>query len=341
MSRINWNRLAVVGIIVGLAVLGAVFATKETWGPDVLGDPTYRSSRASLCNPPDLAGEELPRHTDDFGLQPLKRGFGHSWVYTFDAARLAGGDIQVCSEYGSIKLIGVESKEVRLRLTVANYFPGGADAVKDTNVTTQVRNQGGQLQVGLWQLTQGITAFRSLFAKGARPAMVDVVLELPRSGIYNLHLTANHQRITVQGLDVRGVIEGYLSPGADIDAGLAGELTLRLNGGSFRAKWPGDTPVDLHGGTTARLRPLRSGSVDVKANKGDVLLTIVGSAVGLDVKARGANGRARIDIGPSEASLDGPDGTCVRSAGYVLTPIQVEVRAISPDGVVTIGRAMR
>lgn len=339
MSRIVWKRISVAGTIAGLAVLGFFLARKESWGPDVLGDPLYRSGRASLCKAPELSGEDLPAHAEDFGLQPLKPGFEHSWGYTFDAARVAGGRIYVCSEYGSVKVVGVEGTEARLRLSVVNYFPGAADAVKDTKVSTQIRAQAGELQMGLWQSTQGITSFRSLLQKGARPAMVDVVLELPNNGVYDLHLTANHHRITVRGLAVRGVVEGYLSPGADIDAGLAGDLTLRLDGGGIKAKFPEDVAVDLHGGTTVRLRPIRSGRVEVSTNKGDLRLTIVGSAVGLDVTAKGADGRAGVDIGPSEASHEGPEGTYAKSAGFEGASVQTRIRASSLEGAVAISRA--
>jgi len=161
-------------------------------------------------------------------------------------------------------------------------------------------------------------------------ANVDVVLELPRKGVYDLHLTVNHHRVAVQGLDVQGVIEGYASPGVEVDAGLAGDLTLRVDGGNN---------FGLQGGTTARLRPLRSGSLDVEAAKGDVRITIVGAAAGLDVTAKGANGRGSIDLGPSEASLEGPEGTYARSAGFGGTSVQIKIQASSPGGVVAIRRA--
>lgn len=311
--------------------MGVVIVRKETWGPDVPGDPRYRSGRASICKPPELEGEELARQTVDLGLQPLERGSEHSWLYTFDAAGLSGGEIHVCSEYGSVKLVGVEGTELRLRLSVANAFPDGADAVKDTQVTAQVRKQAGQLLVGVWQLTQGVRAFRTLLTKGSRPTNLNVLLELPRNGVYGLRLTANHHRVTVQGLDVHGIIEGYISPGADLDAGLAGDLTLRVDGGSnFR----------LPGGTTAKLRPLRSGILDVKANKGEVRITITGPA-GLDVTAKGADGRGTINIGPTEASLESPEGTHGRSVGFARAAIQIKIKASSPEGAVTVSKAIQ
>jgi len=125
MSRVLWKRIIVATTIAGLAGLGVFIARRETWGPDVPGDPRYRSGRTSICKPPDLTGEDLPGQTADLGLRPVERGFEHSWVYTFDAAGLAGGNIHVCSEYGSVKLVGVEGTEVRLRLSVEDAFPGG------------------------------------------------------------------------------------------------------------------------------------------------------------------------------------------------------------------------
>src|SRR5262249_25390646 len=146
--------------------------------------------------------------------------------------------------------------------------------------------------------TQGVTSFRSVFAKGSRPATVNVVVRVPRSGTYDLRLTANHQRVTIADVDIRGVIEGYGSPGADIDAGLDGPLTAKVSGVSYQAKWPGSG--NLAGGTTARLRPLRSSEIELQADRGDVRLEVVGTDAGLDVTAKGSSSDIR--IGPAEMS---------------------------------------
>ena len=83
---------------------------------------------------------------------------------------------------------------------------------------------------------------------GGPSRRVNVTVQVPRSGPYDLTLTANHQRIAVRELDVRGVLEGYGSPGADIDAGLDGDLSVRLSGVSYQSRF---AEVDnVQGGTT-------------------------------------------------------------------------------------------
>lgn len=187
------------------------------------------------------------------------------------------------------------------------------------------------------QLTQGLTSYRSFFAKGTRLATVNVVVQVPRSGAYELHLTANHQRMTIQNLDVRGVLEGYASPGADIDAGLDGPLTVRVSGVSYQARWAG--AVNLDGGTTARLRPLRSGNVELKADEGDVRLEVVGNDVGLDVTTNGS--ASDIRIGPAEISRTESSAASARSIGFDRAGVQLHVRASTTKGSVTVTRSPR
>jgi hypothetical protein len=164
---------------------------------------------------------------------------------------------------------------------------------------------------------------------------VNVVVQVPRSGAYELNLRANHQRMTIKNLEVRGVLEGYASPGADIDAGLDGQLTVRLSGVSYQAWWAG--AGNLNGGTTARLRPLRSGNVEFKADQGDVRLDVVGSDVGLDVTANGL--ASDIQIGPSEMSRTEPSTTHARSAGFDGAAVQIRVRASTAKGSVAVTRS--
>lgn len=193
--------------------------------------------------------------------------------------------IDLCTEYGSLRIQGIAGTEGRLVITMSDPFPGGDGAIQDTHLNTSVRADTGGLRVAMWQQTQGMTTFRSMMQKGARPAAVNVVLELPRTGVYRLNLVANHQRVTVQNVDVHGLMEGYLSPGANVDVGLGGPLTLRLNNETLKADWRRDAGVDFQGGTTATFRPLTSASVESILTKGDVALTFVGSDVGLDVIA--------------------------------------------------------
>ena len=117
---------------------------------------------------------------------------------------------------------------------------------------------------------------------------MNVTVLVPRNGPYELHLTANHQRITIRDLDLSGVLEGYGSPGADIDAGLDVDLKVRLSGVSYQSRFAG---VDnVQGGTTAKLRPRRSGSVDFALDQSAVRIELVGEGLGLDVTTNGSEG---------------------------------------------------
>jgi hypothetical protein len=327
--------VAILLAVAGFAILIWILGTREEWGPELATDPAYRSGRASVCRAPSPAGQVLPSEIQDLGLRPRDRGVERSRVYTFEASQFAGGAIDVCSEYGFVKVSGTSGTQGRVEIIVRNPFPGGERAVDDTRVAAELRVMNGRLQIGVAQLTQGVTSFRSFFAKGSRAATVDVVIQVPRSGAYELNMIANHQRITIQNLDVRGLLEGYASPGADINAGLDGPLTVRLNGVSYQAQWSG--AGGLQGGTIARLRPLRSGSVEFKAEEGDVRLELVGNDVGLEVTTNSLSGD-EIQIGPTDASRAERGSAYARSAGFERAAIQVPVRASSAKGSVTVKR---
>lgn len=323
--------------VVGLAILTWAIGTKEQWGPELASDPAYRSGRASVCKAPGSQGQRWPSQVQDLGPRPFERGVEHETIHTFDASQFAGGAIDVCSEYGFVKLAGISGTHGRVDVTLSNPFPGGARSVDDTRVTTELGVIDGRLQIRVLQLTQGVTSFKSLFAKGSRPATVNVVVQVPRSGAYELHLTANHERMTIQNLDIRGVLEGYASPGADIDAGLDGPLTLKVSGVSYQAKWAGSG--NLAGGTTARLRPLRSSEVELKADEGDVRLEVVGNDVGLDVTTSGPANDIR--IGPTDTSHAEASAASTRSAGFDRAAVRLRVRVGTTKGFVAVTRSPR
>lgn len=333
------RRIALIPLLLLAGILSWSVMTKRHWGPDLLGDPLYQSGRASLCKAPGVAGDSLPALTEDLGKRPRSDGFEHSWAHSFNAGDLQGGVIHLCSEYGSLRVHGVEGTRGRLLLTISDPFPGGERAIDDTRVNTSVRANAGGLHVSLWQQTQGMTTFRSMMTTGARAAAVNVVLELPRSGVYSLDLIVNHQRVTVRNMDVRGLIEGYLSPGADLDVGLGGPLTLRLNGETLKADWRRDAGVDFLGGTTATFRPLATASVEAILSKGDLALTFVGPDVGLDVIAKATHAPATVDIGPTEGQRVDTAGTYARTAGYANAIRKVQVRATSGGGAVIVRRS--
>lgn len=335
------KRVVVGTIVLLLASVGSyAIANKRAWGPDLLSDdPLYRSGRASLCKAPGVFGDSISTRTQDMGQRPRLTGYERSWEYRFDAGTLKGGVIDLCSEYGSIRIQGIEGTEGRLVITMSDPFPGGDAAIQDTHLNSSVRTDTAGLRVAMWQQTQGMTTFRSMMQKGARPVAVNVVLELPRTGVYRLNVLANHQRVTVRNVAVRGLIEGYLSPGADLAVDLGGPLTLRLNNETLKADYRRDAGIDFQGGTIATFRPLVSASVETIFTKGDVTLSFVGSDVGLDVIANAKPGSATVDIGPTEARGVDTSGTYARSVGYAGALRKVVVRATTGGGAVVVRRS--
>src|SRR5688572_18430766 len=110
--------ISTTALVLGCIASGTI-VTRRAWGPNLRGDPMYRSGRASLCKAPGISGDSIPTRTQDMGQRPRSDGFEHSWEYTFDAGMLKGGMIDVCSEYGSIRIQGIEGTEGRLVITMS------------------------------------------------------------------------------------------------------------------------------------------------------------------------------------------------------------------------------
>jgi hypothetical protein len=331
------SKTGIVGVL-GLVALGIViwaFATRERWGPNLSTDPAYRSGRESVCKAAKALGPVMPSNVQDFGLKPVGRGFDRTRAYTFDASRLAGGSIDVCSEYGFVKVAGIAGNEGRVEIQVSSPFPSGEIAIEDTQVAFEPRVVAGRLQIGVAQRTQGVTSFRSWAARGSRPAEVNVTVLVPQSGPYALSLTANHQRITIRDLDVSGTLEGYGSPGADIDAGLDGDLKVRLSGVSYQSRFAG--VENVQGGTTAKLRPRRSGKVEFALDQSALRIELVGDKLGLEITANGSASN-EIQIGPTASSRVEAATAYAQGEGFAQAAVQLSVHASSANGSVSVRR---
>jgi hypothetical protein len=333
MSRKTIVAITVAGLVV-LGGAGWLALTREEWGPFVADDPNYRSGRRSVCHAPPMVGEPLAFSVRDSGLRPRARGFERLREYTF-AAAARGGVIRVCSEYGSVRVTGSDDGKARVQVVISSPFPAGDRAIDDTDVSIDVRESASGIVLAIWQRTQGVTAFRSFVRRGARPAAVNVRVELPRQGVYELALVANHQRMTVSDLDVKGTLEGYASPGVTLDAGLAGSLRMKVSGVSYGASLDGGE-ADLAGGTTVTLRPLQSTTVDLETDQAELRATFVGDDLGLEVLAR-APEPPTVDIGPTESLQTG----AVRDVGFVRATRQIVVRARNGSGRIVVARRSR
>jgi hypothetical protein len=294
VSARRWG-LVLTGLIVGVGAMGWL-ATRYRWGPNVPRDPAYRSGRASLCEPPAFEGTPRTVSAGAVRDQRASRGLQRSHVYTVDLGTQASGKIVICSEYGRVRLRGIDGNQARVSVTLLNPFPGGERAVHDTEFTVDVRADQGRLAAGIWQTTQGFTGFRSWLSRGIRATAVNIDVELPRGRVYDLHVVANHDRVDVANLDVQGSIEGYGSPGGDLDVRLGGPLLVHLAGKEYDVvRFPEDEMViDPRIGVVARVEPLTSTVLEVRCEEAEVRITVVDSAATLQVDAIGINGSALV-----------------------------------------------
>ena len=266
------------------------------------------------------------------------RGSEQSMSYSFDSTGLEQGVIDVCSEYGSIDLVGSDDSSGRIDVVVRNPFPGGDRAVTDTKLAIDVRRDGNRLHVGVRQLTQGVTSFRTWFSRGSRPTHANVRITLPKRAEYRVRLVANHHYMAVRDLALGGSFEGYASPGVNINADLTDMLNVRVGGTTYHGKVTDDRAVAAalaRGGSTVRLRPRRSSTVNVAhEQEGDVEVVLSDAGGGFDVTARGP--RPTVGLGPTATSTQTAGATRARTAGFERATVQVTVTASSPTGAVTV-----
>jgi hypothetical protein len=163
--------------------------------------------------------------------------------------------------------------------------------VNDTKLAIDVRRDGNRLHIGVRQLTQGVTSFRTWFARGSRPTHANVRITLPKRAEYRVRLVANHHYMSVRDLAIGGSFEGYGSPGVNICADLTDTLNAQVGGTTYHGEITDDPAVAAalaRGGSTVHLRPRRSTSVNVAHEQaGEVEVVLSGGDIGLDVTARG------------------------------------------------------
>ena len=333
------TKLAVGLLIVGIGggasyLLGA----RETWGPDVAVDPNYKSGRPSVCEATTQTGDPIAANEKTGAPHAAGLGSEQSISYSFDAAGLEHGAIDVCSEYGAIELVGSDDSSGRIDIVVRNPFPGGDRAVNDTKLSTDVRRDGSRVHIGVRQLTQGVTSFRTWFARGSRPTHANIRITLPRRADYRVRLVANHHYMSVRNLAIGGSFEGYGSPGVAIDADVTDSLNVRVSGTTYHGEVTDDPAVAAalaRGGSTVRLRARRSTTVNIAHEQaGDVEVVLIDAGTGFDVAARGP--RATVTLGPTARSTQSGDTTRARTAGFEQAAIQVTVAASSATGGVTV-----
>jgi hypothetical protein len=205
----------------------------------------------------------------------------------------AGARIVACSEYGRVRVRGSDVEGARITVTALNPYPDGSDAVHDTAYTVDARDVEGVLQIGVWQTTQGFTGFRSWLSRGIRATAVNIDVELPRTHGYDLHVVANHDRVEVKDLTVRGSIEGYSSPGADLDVQIDGPLRVLLPGREYDVeRFPEDRLPRT--GIVARVKALVPTRLEIRCEEATARVTVVDDAATLEVDAVDATGTVAV-----------------------------------------------
>ena len=314
-----------------------VIGARETWGPDVALDPNYKNGRASVCEARAAhPGDTIAAHETTTAPRAVGRGSEQSISYSFDGTGLERGVIDVCSEYGSIELVGSDEGTGRVDVVLRNPFPYGDRAVNDTRLVADLRRDGNHLSIGVRQLTQGVTSFRSWFRRGSRPTLANIRITLPKQAEYLVHLVANHHYMSVRDLAIAGLLEGYASPGVAIDADLADPLNVRVGGTTYHGDLTDDPTVAAalaRGGSTIRLRPRRSTTLTIAhEQEGDVEVILLDA--GVEVIARSP--RPTISIGATGESTQSDGAVRARTAGFEQAPVQVTVAASSATGAVVV-----
>jgi len=333
------KRLVVSTLIVALGG-GATYliGARETWGPDVATDPNYKSGRPSVCEGRMLPGKAIAANETIGPPHSAGRGSEQSISYSFESTGLDEGVIDVCSEYGAIELVGSDESSGRIDVVVRNPFPGGDRAVIDTKLAIDVRRDGNRLHIFVGQLTQGVTSFRTWFARGSRPTHANVRITLPKRAEYRVRLVANHHYMSVRDLAIGGSFEGYGSPGVNISADLTDALNVQVGGTTYHSEIIDDPAIAAalaRGGSTVRLRPRRSTTVNVAHElAGDVEVILTDVTAGFDVTARGP--RPSVALGPTATPTQTTDAIRTRTAGFERAAVQVTVTASSATGAVTV-----
>lgn len=300
-------------------------------------DPAYRSGRRSLCEKTPPPGKPLSAHKTDTGIQTIGSGAERVLTYIADAAKLKGGELMLCAEYGRIEVMDSDDGQVRLQIRCSVIGTGAAQALQDTDVRAHLTADNGLLRVTVWHATQG-------FGQQSQPCLVNIRLQVPPSGAYKLDALANHgcvgvHRLTLAGAKLRGLsgfkmkgVKGYLG-GHDLDnVVLSGDLDVETSApAGFGDTW-------IQGTLTA----ITSCKVTARTNEGNIRLSFPSDPrTGLDVVGRAAKGRVIIGINdapPAPPTSPPPPELRGRTQGYDAAPIHIEVVASSDLSNVTIVR---
>jgi len=269
-------------------------------------------------------------------------------VQTADATRLNGGEIEVCSEYGTIEIADSDDDRVSLRVWV-NGFGEGAEqpgeaarrVIAETELRAVMTAHEGRLMVRVWHSTLGFTR------PGRQPAWVNVRVLVPPRGAYHVGTIAIHgrvavRRLTLAGATLRGAvgdkfkgIRGFLFGTELDDVLLAGNVDINNVERAIADLIALSAPIFA----TVRV----ASSCRLNAVTGGNIFIAVRPAPDLGVRALGESngGAVRVGVYDGIARDTTPNAQFrirrqVESIGFESKPIRCEVRAASQSGEVNV-----
>lgn len=336
-------------LVLSALIVFAVTALQAQRSPD----PRYQTRVSDCRHEPPPGRALLARRVDS----PVStRGYAAERLLTqiADTRGLSGGEVVVCSEFGRVEIVDSDDGQVRLQVRIEAFGEGSStpataakQVIEATKIHTYLTAHQGRLMVRVWHSTLG-------FSPGSQPAVVNVRLQLPARGAYNVTLEAFHGAIAIRRLTLgRSTLRGNVSdkfkgiPGyiglTELDnVELAGEVDINNLAGL-----PGIRPP-VSSGLTGISAPIL---IKARAGANSKLTAVTGGNVniviqpnpdvGVRVLGEAKTGQIAINIEDGQAE-DVPDDSdfpvrgVIRSPDFETKRVKLEVHAVSNNGNVNV-----
>lgn len=307
------REFVVAALVAGVLVLGGAYA-RTAYDGEI-------ASWRKGCSVRLPAGAALAAEPTDGGVEQHGRLARRVVTYELNASHLAGGAAEACTAVGALAVTRSSDDRARVVFTIETDGARSAEAVAGTRVAAVFSASAGGLHLAAW--ADNRPEMSSWF--GDRSGIVDVRVELPDSGRYEIDVATGVGEALVEDLRV-----GNLTAALDVgdlvvrDVDLAGDLS---------------TAVDV-GDTRLELDNVRTGSLEVVSDVGDVQVTLPSRAdVGYQLTARTDVGSLTVDVAnlTGDRDEDGPsESFSGRSDGFAGRPVKVKVDVVADVGDIRI-----
>jgi hypothetical protein len=297
-------------------------------------------TRRSDCHYEAPTGAPLVLRRGDSGVRTTGHTAERVLSFIADAARLIGGEISVCSEYGSLEIADSDDDQVRVQVRLEGFGEGSEDpaaaarrVIEETEPRVHLASDGTRLIVRVWHPTIG-------FTRSAQPTQFNVRVQVPRRGAYRVNTVAYHglvgiRRLTLAGGTMRGRvgekykgIPGYIF-GTQLDnVVISGDIDIE------NERAPLGAPI------TAKLRVVASGRL--VARTGGEISIAVQPEPDLAVRALAESNKPGISVlldGKVVDSLATPVFAyrrLVEGTGFATKKLRFEIRAASDSARVRV-----